>query len=277
MAAPSIINHASHPQHLLFRTSRLSALTPLTCCPDDSYTHDVYRCIICDYYIHIRCATLPKRIVRHEYDEHPLHLVFDRPPNQEMIMNCFCEICEEDIDIKYWSYRCGVCDKWFHVNCIPDGGYLSKVKFGGTLSLDDHLMSLTRMLTLPTQRDHSSTSKPPMLLYSEVDDQQLCHDIKDEDDYGMMILEIAGGRKNISLGDVDHTSETYFPQYIYKQLDEMDDEGNGYLAGIISEDESQLVKDQTSMTKVVEMLEGKPYLYSPPRSALISTSTSESM
>ncbi|KAH6824325.1 hypothetical protein C2S53_003772 [Perilla frutescens var. hirtella] len=91
--------------------------------------------------------------------------------------------------------------------------------------------------------------------------------------YGMMVLEIAGGRKNISRGDVDHSSETYFPQYIYKELDEMDAERNDYLTGIISEDESQLVKrklmivglwciqtnpkDRPSMTKVVEMLEGK--------------------
>ena len=35
--------------------------------------------------------------------------------------------------------------------------------------------------------------------------------------YGMMILEMAGGRKNIKVG-VSHTSEIYFPDWIYKQL-----------------------------------------------------------
>ncbi|PIN26093.1 Serine/threonine protein kinase [Handroanthus impetiginosus] len=106
--------------------------------------------------------------------------------------------------------------------------------------------------------------------------------------YGMMILEIAGGRKNIDPGEADRSSEIYFPQYIYKQL-EMDDK-NGVLEGIMNEDESQYSKrkmiivglwciqtdpgDRPSMSRVVEMLEGKleslqvppkPYLSSPER------------
>ncbi|PIN13376.1 Serine/threonine protein kinase [Handroanthus impetiginosus] len=106
--------------------------------------------------------------------------------------------------------------------------------------------------------------------------------------YGMMILEIAGGRKNIDPEEVDRSSEKYFPQYIYKQL-EMDDK-NGVPEGIMNEDESQCVKrkmiivglwciqtdpnNRPSMSRVVEMLEGrleslrvppKPYLSSPKR------------
>ncbi|PIN26094.1 Serine/threonine protein kinase [Handroanthus impetiginosus] len=117
--------------------------------------------------------------------------------------------------------------------------------------------------------------------------------------YGMMILEIVGGRKNIDPGEVDHSSEMYFPQHIYKQL-EMDDK-NGVLEGIMNEDESQYLKrkmiivglwciqtdpkDRPSMSRVVEMLEGKleslklppkPYLSSPQRSRP-NSSTFESM
>ncbi|KAI3467060.1 hypothetical protein Pfo_023723 [Paulownia fortunei] len=118
--------------------------------------------------------------------------------------------------------------------------------------------------------------------------------------YGMMVLEIAGGRKNIDPRDVDQTSEIYFPQYIYKQL-EMDAERGASLDGIVNDNESQFAKrkliivglwciqtdpkDRPSMSKVVEMLEGKleslqvppkPYLSSPPRSAP-NFSTSESL
>ncbi|KAH6827738.1 PR5-like receptor kinase [Perilla frutescens var. hirtella] len=108
--------------------------------------------------------------------------------------------------------------------------------------------------------------------------------------YGMLILEMVGGRMNIDPRDVDHMSEIYFPHYIYKQL-EMDAERDvGDLVGTMSEDElvkrnlmivglwciQTNPKDRPSMTKVVEMLEAKlgslqippkPYLYSPPRSA----------
>ncbi|XP_057803414.1 protein VACUOLELESS GAMETOPHYTES-like [Salvia miltiorrhiza] len=148
MAAPSTTNHASHGQHLLFRTNRLSAATPLTYCPNDSLLYDVYRCIVCDYYIHISCAMLPKRIVFHEYHQHPLHLLFTATTTREYF-------CEKDIDLKYWMYGCAECKQWFHINCIPSLGYLSKVKFGGTISIPDchiHDLILTRMLTLPSQR-----------------------------------------------------------------------------------------------------------------------------
>ena len=36
--------------------------------------------------------------------------------------------------------------------------------------------------------------------------------------YGMMVLEMVGGRKNESVG-VEQTSEIYFPHRIYKRLE----------------------------------------------------------
>ncbi|KAM0012221.1 putative glycerophosphodiester phosphodiesterase, protein kinase RLK-Pelle-LRK10L-2 family [Helianthus debilis subsp. tardiflorus] len=41
--------------------------------------------------------------------------------------------------------------------------------------------------------------------------------------YGMMILEMVGGRKNIEVG-VDHTSEIYFPHWIYKKVELHEDQ-----------------------------------------------------
>ncbi|XP_057765813.1 PR5-like receptor kinase [Salvia miltiorrhiza] len=119
--------------------------------------------------------------------------------------------------------------------------------------------------------------------------------------YGMLVLEMVGGRRNIDRREVDRTSEIYFPHYLYKQL-EMNAERDGNLArNFNEEDESQFVKrnlmivglwciqtnpkDRPSMKRVVEMLEGKlgsleippkPYLYSPPRAAP-SYSASESL
>ncbi|KAH6810099.1 hypothetical protein C2S51_027882 [Perilla frutescens var. frutescens] len=108
------------------------------------------------------------------------------------------------------------------------------------------------------------------------------------------------GRKTIDRRDVDHTSDTYFPNYIYKQLERDAERDLGEIVEAMSEDESQVLKrnliivglwciqtnpkDRPSMTKVVEMLEGKlgalevppkPDLYSPPRPASISISISE--
>ncbi|XP_042031768.1 uncharacterized protein LOC121778478 isoform X1 [Salvia splendens] len=144
MAAPSITKHNSHGQHLLFRTTRYSLASPITCCSRGSSINDVYRCSTCDFYIHIRCALLPKRVHFHKFDQHPLHLITTGTSDHDI-----CEVCEEDIECKYWYYRCAKCDYSFHVNCIPSLGYLSKVKFGGKFDIPchSHPLNLTRMLT----------------------------------------------------------------------------------------------------------------------------------
>ncbi|KAL7132453.1 hypothetical protein ABFS83_12G075100 [Erythranthe nasuta] len=116
--------------------------------------------------------------------------------------------------------------------------------------------------------------------------------------YGMVILEIAGATKNIDPKEVDRSSEVYFPQYIYRQLEIEAESGGG---NSVDEDEGQFSmkkliivglwcvqtdpKDRPSMKKVIEMLEGnlevlqvppKPYISSPQRFAP-SFSTSESI
>ncbi|XP_050278652.1 rust resistance kinase Lr10-like isoform X15 [Quercus robur] len=104
--------------------------------------------------------------------------------------------------------------------------------------------------------------------------------------YGMMVLEMVGGRKNID-ASVDFTSDIYFPHWIYKRLELNEELG---LLGLFNEgDEDNARKmiivslwciqidplNRPSMSRVVEMLEGslnslqippKPFLFSPPRS-----------
>ncbi|KAJ0433626.1 putative glycerophosphodiester phosphodiesterase, protein kinase RLK-Pelle-LRK10L-2 family [Helianthus annuus] len=102
--------------------------------------------------------------------------------------------------------------------------------------------------------------------------------------YGMMILEMVGGRRNVET-EVDHTSEIYFPHWIYKKV-VVEEEQLG-LHGIVSEEENEMARkmiivglwciqtnplNRPAITKVLEMLEGgldlleippKPYMYSP--------------
>ncbi|XP_073268028.1 PR5-like receptor kinase [Populus alba] len=112
--------------------------------------------------------------------------------------------------------------------------------------------------------------------------------------YGMLVLEMIGGRKNFRVG-VDNTSEIYFPHWIYKRLEigeELELRGAGneveeqnarkmILASLwcIQTDPS----NRPPMSRVVEMLQGsleslpippKPYLSSPPRSPHGSNSNS---
>jgi interleukin-1 receptor-associated kinase 1 len=103
--------------------------------------------------------------------------------------------------------------------------------------------------------------------------------------YGMMLLEMVGGRKNI-VADASHTSEIYFPHWVYKRLDL----GTGLIPGEMFATEDEIAKrmtivglwciqtfpnDRPTMSRVIEMLEGnvnsleippKPLLSSPTRS-----------
>ncbi|CAL5399727.1 unnamed protein product [Camellia sinensis] len=103
--------------------------------------------------------------------------------------------------------------------------------------------------------------------------------------YGLMILEMVGGRKNVD-GGVDHTSEKYFPNWIYKRLQLEQEIGQHR---IMNEEENERVRKITivglwciktdpsrrpTMSRVVDMLEGsleslqiptRPFPSYPPR------------
>ncbi|KAK8490137.1 hypothetical protein V6N13_097274 [Hibiscus sabdariffa] len=95
--------------------------------------------------------------------------------------------------------------------------------------------------------------------------------------YGMMILEMAGGRKNLDVG-VHETSEIYFPHWIHRNL-EQDNIGPEML-GLLSKEEAEIArkmiivglwciqtnpKDRPSISKVKDMLETKEALKIPPK------------
>ncbi|KAK2635214.1 hypothetical protein Ddye_030006 [Dipteronia dyeriana] len=101
--------------------------------------------------------------------------------------------------------------------------------------------------------------------------------------YGMMVLEMAGGRKNIDVG-VGKTSEIYFPHWVYERL-EVDEELG--LQGIENEEDKQSARkmiivslwciqtnpsSRPAMNRVVEMLEGSlDSLQIPPKPFLSSS------
>ncbi|XP_038984457.1 LEAF RUST 10 DISEASE-RESISTANCE LOCUS RECEPTOR-LIKE PROTEIN KINASE-like 2.1 [Phoenix dactylifera] len=113
--------------------------------------------------------------------------------------------------------------------------------------------------------------------------------------YGMMVLEMVGGRQNIDVG-VRNTSEVYFPHWIYEHLDQ---DGDLQVHGITKETEEIARKmilvglwciqtapgNRPSMSKVVDMLQGsvddlpippKPYLSAPSEPIIASSSEPKS-
>ncbi|GMN18884.1 hypothetical protein TIFTF001_042772 [Ficus carica] len=105
--------------------------------------------------------------------------------------------------------------------------------------------------------------------------------------YGMMILEMVGGRKNIKVG-VSRTSEIYFPDWIYKHLKLG---SNLPLWEDITNEENEIARklimvglwciqnkqsDRPSMSKVIEMMEGSfEALHIPPNPSMFSPESPE--
>ncbi|MED6136547.1 hypothetical protein PIB30_057031 [Stylosanthes scabra] len=104
--------------------------------------------------------------------------------------------------------------------------------------------------------------------------------------YGMLILEMVGGRQNYE-SEGSNSSEMYFPDWIYKDLEQ----GNipSHIRSLVTDEENDLVKKTTlvslwciqtnpserpSINKVVEMLEGELHsIPFPPKPFLYSTSS----
>ncbi|XP_024194523.1 rust resistance kinase Lr10 isoform X2 [Rosa chinensis] len=115
--------------------------------------------------------------------------------------------------------------------------------------------------------------------------------------YGMMLSEMAGGRRNINV-EVEDTSEIYFPHWIYNRL-EMDQELG--LQSIMNEEDKVRARkliivslwciqtdpsNRPAIREVIEMLEGsveslqmppKPYLSSPPKSPVVVLDSSTTL
>ncbi|KAK9204078.1 hypothetical protein WN943_014335 [Citrus x changshan-huyou] len=111
--------------------------------------------------------------------------------------------------------------------------------------------------------------------------------------YGMMIMELVGC-KNYRDSGIDHSSEIYFPHWIYKHVEQ----GREFkLPGVVTGEESEIVKkmiivglwciqtrpsNRPPMNRVIEMLQESnealqipptPFVDSPPRAPITSSST----
>ncbi|CDP12762.1 unnamed protein product [Coffea canephora] len=111
--------------------------------------------------------------------------------------------------------------------------------------------------------------------------------------YGMMLMEMVGGRKNVSV-KASHTSEIYFPHWAYQH---MILEKDFKLKGVMTPEEDEIARkmvlvglwciqadpsQRPAVSKVIEMLEGslealefppKPFFGSPSRSPEASSIT----
>jgi len=91
-----------------------------------------FKCVVCDFKLRMKCATLPYEAIRHECDDHPLFLTYINANDYQPS----CIICEEDRDPRLWFYRCEKCDFDAHPECAL--GKYPYVKPGGVHKYPKH-------------------------------------------------------------------------------------------------------------------------------------------
>ncbi|MFS7928657.1 putative chromatin regulator PHD family [Helianthus anomalus] len=146
---PEEITHDAHPGHLLLKVkASASSLERCKACRRWVDTNWIFQCASCDFYIHVKCALLLPRMIKHKCDKHSLSLRYE--PVENHIEEYFCEICEDEFNPWRWFYHCTTCAQSMHTRCVPlilqseqatygYGGVYEflNIKFGGTLEIKD--------------------------------------------------------------------------------------------------------------------------------------------
>ncbi|PIM99555.1 hypothetical protein CDL12_27947 [Handroanthus impetiginosus] len=147
---PAVIRHEANRQLKLIIGRYVKEVRDFDCSACgytfSSYYRYAYASENCDFNLHPACAMLP-RIVRHKLDKHPLPLAY--PPYSHHSGDIYCEICEEEIHPKRWTYYCRECDQFFHNPCLTQSAIeYTNIKFGHQLVLEkchrsDHPLTFT--------------------------------------------------------------------------------------------------------------------------------------
>ncbi|XP_042021040.1 uncharacterized protein LOC121768574 [Salvia splendens] len=115
-SSSSIIHHPSHPEHQLLFLRR-SCSFKCDACGTTGAKGSSYACTTpsCQYWIHLRCASLPHIIQRGDH-HHSLSLSF-HVPRQYLRYHYRCEVCRKELIPKDWIYHCELCSYAFHLTC----------------------------------------------------------------------------------------------------------------------------------------------------------------
>lgn len=118
---PLNITHEAHSGHLL-STSFIEREDDTQClmCRDDIFSFEqcsVFACDTCKAHLHVKCALLLPREIRHKYDKHPMRLSYLPVENHKS--DYFCEICEDELNPEKCFYHCYECAWSIHPACAP--------------------------------------------------------------------------------------------------------------------------------------------------------------
>nr|XP_027083204.1 uncharacterized protein LOC113705525 [Coffea arabica] len=82
-------------------------------CQEQILDPAAYCCFACDFFLHKRCAKLPRQITHPMHSQHPLVLL-GKPPYSSG--SCICDACGQG-GWKFFTYHCSRCEFDLDVSC----------------------------------------------------------------------------------------------------------------------------------------------------------------
>ncbi|KAM7505378.1 hypothetical protein LguiB_004282 [Lonicera macranthoides] len=131
---PATIKHDRDPNHILSLKGNISKRCK-ACYKGWSKPILAYACNHCDFVIDSCCALLSKEVM-HRYDEHPFILTYS--PVKDHSVDYYCELCEKELNPKWWFYHCAHCDRSIHIKCLRPFYRWANIKYGRTLYIEGH-------------------------------------------------------------------------------------------------------------------------------------------
>ncbi|CAA7040287.1 unnamed protein product [Microthlaspi erraticum] len=116
--------HKSHPHPLYYSGETFKYCSA----HGGGLNRGMFTCDDCDYSLDFKCALLPKMVMNHRYDDHPLFLSYGE---SNVDGEYWCEACETKVNPKKWFYTCDECGVVLHISCVVgDFSYIMPAREG---------------------------------------------------------------------------------------------------------------------------------------------------
>ncbi|XP_010524602.1 PREDICTED: uncharacterized protein LOC104802616 [Tarenaya hassleriana] len=119
-------SHALHHLTLVPYTTYSAGTFLCNACGSHGGKGFSYCCPLCDFDLHGRCALLPQVTAHHSHPLHNLVLVFNSVPAMAFTQfglgnQLVCNLCNQLMDSRLWSYNCYACNFHIHASCALNG------------------------------------------------------------------------------------------------------------------------------------------------------------
>uniref|UniRef100_A0A2K1R6B9 Phorbol-ester/DAG-type domain-containing protein n=1 Tax=Populus trichocarpa TaxID=3694 RepID=A0A2K1R6B9_POPTR len=154
------VEHFSHPDHpLILINQALEYSCEVVICSgcEGQIWGPCYSCTSCYFFLHKKCAELPREIKRRIHRTHPLHLLA-KPPSH--YTRCFCDRCYKTCNS--FVYHCSFCKFDLDIKCAFQPGFLEVDSQAHQFAHKDHPLILNEEQEYHGEGVVCSLCKEPM-------------------------------------------------------------------------------------------------------------------